>query len=310
MGLKVRTGPHLEWWRSSGTAGWVSESRNSVCEGPGERRWNRAPRCSVRGPAHPSPGGLPSTRLLGLQRTHLDAGRGAALLPAAVEHVQQPLELPRAGGVLARHDPEHQHLTGVSGRWQEALQLHVGHQGRSHQAPAAGPDVLFANELPQHQGAVGEWGRPPGGAANLSGLPSARKNKQVALSGRGAGSSSPVPDPGGQRPGGRGAGVEIQAVLAWPPPPVCSSAFKGRPNLSVPQFPLVQSGIHKGIHPSNRIILNTFLSHTSHVPNSLSESLSTLLSKQIEDPTTFPAHTSRNTPKPSTALAWLPASVS
>ena len=41
---------------------------------------------------------------------------GAALLPAAVEHVQQPLELPRAGGVLARHDPEHQHLTGVSGR--------------------------------------------------------------------------------------------------------------------------------------------------------------------------------------------------
>ena len=120
----------------------------------------------------------------------------------------------------------------------------------------------------------------------------------------------PSPRPRWTSPGGRGGGVEIQAVLAWPPPPVCRSAFKGPPNLSVPQFPLVQSGIHKGIHPSNRIILNTLLSHTSHVPSSLSASLSTLLSKQLEDPTTFPAHTSRNTPKPSTALAWLPASAS
>ena len=135
----------------------MGESRNSVCEGPGERRWNRAPRRSVRGPACPSPGGgLPFTRLLGRPGTHLDAGRGTALLPVAVERVQQPLELPRLGGVPARHDPEHQHLARVSGRRQEAFQLHVGHQGHLHHTLAAGLDVLFANELPQHQGAVGE----------------------------------------------------------------------------------------------------------------------------------------------------------
>lgn len=101
-------------------------------------------------------GGLPSTRPLGRPGTHLDAGRGAALLPGAVERVQQPLELPRLGGVPARHDPKHQHLAGVSGRRQEAFQLHVGHQGHLHHTLAAGLDVLSADELPQHQGAVGQ----------------------------------------------------------------------------------------------------------------------------------------------------------
>ena len=150
--------------------------------------------------------------------------------------------------------------------------------------------------------------RPPTGWGCEPLWPSLCQEEQtVALSGRGAGSSSPIPDLGGQRPRAHRVGVEIQAVLAGPPPPMCSCAFKGPPNLSVPQFPLVQSSIHEGIHPSNRLWNRpeALLSHTSHVPSSLSASLSTLPSKQIEDPTTFPACTSSDTSKPSTALAWL-----
>ena len=103
--------------------------------------------------------------------------------------------------------------------------------------------------------------RPPTGWGCEPLWPSLCQEEQTAaLSGRGAGSSSPIPDLGGQRPRAHGVGVEIQAVLAGPPPPMCSCAFKGPPNLSVPQFPLVQSSIHEGIHPStdSGIVLKPF----------------------------------------------------
>lgn len=134
-----------------------------------------------------------------------------------------------------------------------------------------------------------------------------QEEQTAALSGRGAGSSTPVPDPGGQRPRDHRVGVEIQAVLAWPPPPMCSCAFKGPLTSLCLSFLWCKAVFTREfIHPTDSgIILNAFPSHTSHVPSSPSASLSTLPSKQIEDPTTFPACTSSNTSKPSTALAWL-----
>lgn len=134
-----------------------------------------------------------------------------------------------------------------------------------------------------------------------------QEEQTVALSGRGAGSSSPSPDPGGQRPRDHRAGVEIQALLAWPPPPMCNCAFKGPPNLSVPQFPLVQGSIHKGIHSSNRLWNRPerlSFSHISCPIQSISKPVhSTFKTNRGSDH--FPACTSSNTSKPSTALAWL-----
>lgn len=74
-----------------------------------------------------------------------------------------------------------------------------------------------------------------------SGLRSARKNKQVALV---AGRRLQQPSSRSRTKATRAAELEseIQAVLP-PPPHAVQPAFKGAPDLLVPQFPLVQSAV-------------------------------------------------------------------
>lgn len=162
--------------------GETSQKIGRVCTKSPHRvlRWrgnlSASPSAAWGSPPPASPSSHPRASSAG-PGTHLDAGGGAALLPVTVERVEQPLELLRAGGAQAGQDPEHQHLAGVPGCRQEALQFHVRDQGYLHHASAASADVFLTKELPQHQGAVRGRGCPPAGAAPLRSLPSAGRNK-------------------------------------------------------------------------------------------------------------------------------------